>query len=517
MTTQSRLACRKQKYMNITNLSLRRLGRTAWALPVVLLLFITTHLGAQENSEETAPASAPSQPQGPQAVPGPLLPVPQPPVAFRHPGILNNLEEFKKIRAKIEAGEQPWKSAFEQLKASNYAKLSYKPHPVETAKSGILGKGGDAGGAKAESQDAKAAYTMALMWMFTGEEPYAKKAIEIMNAWSNFQGHAGGNWYLQASWVGSVFPSAAEIIRSTYPGWPKEEIAAFSAMLSRAYLPELHNRLAYGNRKLSTLNALVAIGVFNNDRAAFYQGISQWVSYVPCWIYLKEDGPVPYLPDYWKHSPTNEELAKLSADIYPDPSKAWFNKEIKIIGDDHTMLEKGDIGLLWYNPPVYVDGMCSETFRDMGHCDLGFASLIYTAEIAWHQGIDLYAIHAKRIMAFMEFQSGLRIDEKIPTEYYRIQFNNVNPTWEAAYNHYHNRMGYALPKTGEFIKRAIRPNLTKEFSVPAVPLYMFPEPGVRADKIMWPTTLQMAWETLTHGELGGAKTPDAAATAEAKK
>ena len=482
---------------------------------VAVFFVLVFSLSAQEN-EETATAPTPAEKNGPAAVPGPKIPVPQPPATFRHPGLLNNMEELKKIRAKIEAGEEPWKSAFEQMKASNYSKLDRKPNPVEISKSGILGKGGDAGGAKAESIDAKSAYTMALMWVFTDDVRYAKKAVEILNAWTILKGHAGGNWYLQASWTGSVFASAAEIIRATYPDWSKEEIAAFSAMLNRAFLPELHNRLAYGNRALSTMNALVAIGVFNNDRAAFYEGVSHWVSYVPCWIYLKEDGAVPFLPDYWKNGPTNEELAKLSADLFPDASKAWFSQEIKIIGEDRTMLEKGDINLLWYNPPMYVDGMCSETFRDMGHCDLGFASLIYTAEIAWHQGIDLYSIHAKRIMAFMEFQSGLRIDEKIQTEFYRIQFNNVNPTWETAYNHYHNRMGYALPKTGEFIKRALRPNLTKPFSVPSVPLYMFPEPGVRADKIMWPCTLQMAWETLTHGELGGGKTPDSAAPAGTK-
>lgn len=497
--------------------SIKRMGRTACAWSSVALFTLNANLWAQGIPEE----SPDSKPQAaavekPQASPGPRLPVPEPPAKFRHPGLLNSLEELQSIRAKIEAGKEPWKSGFEQMKKSNYASLDYKPKPVEISSSGILGKGGDAGGAKSESKDSKAAYTMALMWMFTGDERYAQKAVEIMNAWKIFNGHAGANWYLQASWAGSVWPNAAEIIRATYPGWSKEEISDFSAMLNRAYLPELHNRMAYGNRELSTINALVAIGVFNNDRAAFFEGISHWVSYVPCWIYLKEDGPLPHLPDYWKYSPSNEELAKLGADLYPDPAKAWFSQTVKVIGDDHTSLEKGDIREQWNGAPLFDDGMCSETFRDLAHCDLGFASLIYTAEIAWHQGIDLYAIHAKRIMAFMEFHSDLRTGENLPHVYYRVQFNSINPTWEAAYNHYHNRMGYDLPKTAEFIKRAIRPNLNKEFSVPSTPLFIYPEPGVRADKIMWPCTLQMAWETMTHAELGGAKTPDRVETSEKK-
>jgi hypothetical protein len=475
-------------------------------------LFVPAPFGlAQDNAEEPGEASSETaEPGAPAARPAPRLPVPQAPEKFRHPGILNTLDDLKKIRAKIEAGEQPWKDAFEQMKKSNYADLSYKPSPVEISSSGILGKGGDAGGAKAESKDSKAAYTMALMWMFTDDERYARKAVEIMNAWTILKGHAGANWYLQASWVGSIWPNAAEIIRSTYPGWSAEEIAKFSAMLNRAYLPELHNRLAYGNRKLSTINALVAIGVFNNDRAAFQEGIAHWVSYVPSWIYLKEDGAVPYLPDYWKHGPTDEELAALSKDLYPDPSQAWFMQKVKIIGDDHTSLEKGDIQQLWNGAPLFVDGLCGETFRDMAHCDIGFASLIYTAEVAWHQGIDLYAIHGKRIMAFMEFHAGLRTDDNLPHIYFRVQFNAIHPTWETAYNHFHNRMGYDLPKSRTFIERAIRPNLTKEFSLPSTPIFIYPDPGVRADKVMWPCSLQMAWETLTHAELGGSKTPGGA-------
>jgi hypothetical protein len=487
----------------------RRMEKNLGILLLGFLLFAHWAPAQTPSREESLETLPPGEGQKTiAAVPGPRLPVPPPPASFRHPGLLNSLGELEMIRAKIEAGEQPWKDAFEQMKKSNYADLKYKPSPVEVSSSGILGRGGDAGGSKAESKDSKAAYTMALMWVFTRDERYAEKAVEIMNAWTILQGHGGANWYLQASWAGSVWPNAAEIIRATYPGWSQEDIARFSAMLSRAYLPELHNRMAYGNRKLSSINAMVAIGVFNNDRAAFYEGICNWVSYVPCWIYLKEDGAVPFLPDYWKHSPSDEELAALSGDLFPDPSEAWFSKEVKVIGDDHTSLERGDISQLWNGAPVFVDGLCAETFRDMAHCDLGFASLIYTAEIAWHQGIDLYAIHAKRIMAFMEFQSGLRMDEDLPHVYYRVQFNSVNPTWEAAYNHFHNRMGHELPKTKAFIDKAIRPNLTKEFSVPSTPLFIYPEPGIRADKIMWPCTLQMAWETLTHGELGGARSPE---------
>lgn len=56
---------------------------------------------------------------------------------------------------------------------------------------------------------------------------------------------------------------------------------------------------------------------------------------------------------------------------------------------------------------------------------------------------------------------------------------HVHPTWEIAYNHYHNRMGVDLPKMAAVLAR-IRPT------------------GVNH---------QMAWETLTHAEVGDAGLP----------
>ena len=131
----------------------------------------------------------------------------------------------------------------------------------------------------------------------------------------------GASISMNAAWAGSMFPQGAELIRATYPKWKQEDRAAFSKMLNRAFLPILHNRLSYGNRELAVINALMAIGVFNDDRGAFLEGLSNWVSYVPCWIYLKEDGPTPIKPDYWLHSPGKDVLAEWGASLLPDPAQ----------------------------------------------------------------------------------------------------------------------------------------------------------------------------------------------------
>ena len=457
----------------------------------------------------------------PVAVPVPVPPVP---AKFNHPGLLNNLEELQLVKKKIEAGEEPWKSAFEVMKASKLADPKYKPHPHETVTSGFLGAGGAAGGSFDESDDACAAYTQALMWIFTGDEKYAEKAVEILNAWAAvLKKHEGGNWYMMTQWEGSMFPEGAELIKATYPKWKKEDIAKFSEMLSKVFLPVLHNRIAFGNREFGVINALMAIGVFNDDRGAFLEGMSHWVSYVPNWIFLKEDG-LPKKANYWLTSPTNAELAKLDANLFPDPANAWFNVEVKNLGDDRSGFVKVkstdqtmdgtpnyNRNRIWNNAPAaaYVDGLCAETFRDLGHCDLGFAQLINAAEIAWHQGIDLYSIHSKRITAFMEFYSFLRMGDPVPKVFYGVQPTAMNATFETAYNHYHNRMGINLPNTQLLIQQAIRPCLEKTPVVSPGFSYVKAGPGIRTNFIVYPAVLAIAWETLTHAELGGAKTPPA--------
>lgn len=443
-----------------------------------------------------------------ETIPAPrAVTLPALPETFRHPGLLHTKEEFAFIRQKIAAGEEPWKSAFEQMKSTPWAALDYKPNKGrETISSGINGSGSWEGGVAHASRDAKAAYTQALMWNLTGNEQYARNAAEILNSWSVLRQNLGGNWYLQAAWLATMFANAGELVRHTWDGWSPEDVARFSTMLDEAFLPIFHNRPGYGNRLFSVSYAMMAIGVFNDDKAAFTEGLHRWVSYVPTWIYLTEDGPAPIRPDYWLTTPSNEALAALS------PGKKWMFREQEILdlmkanklGDDSTMfknegmLEKG--GRHWHGAPdaAHVDGLAAETFRDLGHCDLGFAAVINSAEIAWHQGIDLYSLEQKRLLAFMELHAGLRIDEVVPPVFYRVKGTPVQSSVEVAYNHFNHRKGIELPKTRTFIEKGLRPCLTKPVNGAPGWSWVPVEPGVRAENIVWPMGCNIAWETIAH-------------------
>ncbi len=432
------------------------------------------------------------------------------PKTFKHPGLINSLDELQRVKKKIAAGEESWKTAFEQMKNSRFASLKYKPKPHETVSSGFLGAGAAQGGAADLNDDAIAAYTHALMWVFTDNPEHADKAVEILNSWVVLKKHLGGNWYMTTQWSGGMFPLGAEIIRATYPKWKSEDIAKFSNMLSTAFLPALHNRLAYGNRHFGAINAMMAIGIFNNDRAAVAEAMHRWISYVPCWIYMKEDGPEPIKPDYFIKNIPNDVLAKMNDGLFSDIKESWIYQDEKILafmkenklGDDRTGLMKYDKDNAWNRAPddAFVDGLCAETFRDLGHCDLGFYQLIDTAEMAWHQGIDLYSIYAKRLVAFMELHAYLRVGEPVPKVFYRVQELGMPYTYEIAYNHFHNRLRMDLPNTRMLLEKGLRPLLAKPMVVSPGWAYVVPDSGLRASQVN-PAAMSLAWETLTHADI----------------
>jgi len=43
------------------------------------------------------------------------------------------------------------------------------------------------------------------------------------------------------------------------------------------------------------------------------------------------------------------------------------------------------INSYWGNPGRFVDGLCQETARDLGHVQLGLGATLNAAEIAYHQ------------------------------------------------------------------------------------------------------------------------------------
>jgi hypothetical protein len=416
-----------------------------------------------------------------------------PTFVFRHPGTLNTIAELRKIQAKILAGEQPWKGAFEKMQASPYARRDYTPHPVAIVSGGRT---------EANAiRDAVAAYTQALLWVLTGDEWHAQKAGDLIDAWSStltsFDGLA---WYLDPAWIAAPLVEAAEILRATYPKWGGAE--RLGRLFNDVFLPNLHGRLSFGNREFAVTNAMLAIGVFNEDRAAFYEGIHNWLRYIPSYFYIASDGPEPKPADYWLSSPSDEFLMQLDGGKPRAGWASWIELSKGRKGDDKTALTKDTVEELWHHPGAYLPGYTPETGgRDLGHTENAFLSAVNTAEIAWNQGIDIYSIAAPRLSVFMETMASIRLGEPISPAAYGGNLplgNGLAPTYEIAYNHLHNKMSIALPKTRQLIETVIR-QMGPEALEPPFPS-QFPA-SLRANRIWEQAGWTANWETLTHGEL----------------
>jgi hypothetical protein len=103
--------------------------------------------------------------------------------------------------------------------------------------------------------------------------------------------------------------------------------------------------------------------------------------------------------------------------------------------------------------------------------------MVNAAETARQQGVDLYGEQGDRIMAALEFVAQYLPPNNMPAPK-NLEFH-LQETWDIAYNQYHNRMGRDLPKMGAVLPR-VRPTGANH---------------------------QMAWETLTHGDIGSVGLP----------
>ncbi len=348
---------------------------------------------------------------------------------FNHPGILNSKSELDLTKLKIEAGIEPYKSYFETLKSSPYASLSYNYQAFSTVECGSYNKPNI--GCNDIVDDGMAVYSLSLMWYFTGNKQFADKAIEILNAWSNvYVENTNSNARLVVSWASPWYVNGAEILRYTNSGWTNSDLAKFNGMLDK-FLPYVLDETMPGNNWIqSAIEAHFAIAVFKDDRTLFNKAVARWKERVKTYIYLESDGSIPTLV----------------------PFKT---------ADQTISIWRSNV-----SNTAFINGLAMETCRDLGHLKLGFSSMMYGAETAWQQGVDLFSFEKNRITAFMELHgSWMTGSVAVPSTICdgNVIVTNGDQTgisppkgggeaaWEIAYNHFHSRLGANLPYTEKML------------------------------------------------------------------
>ncbi|MFE1840345.1 alginate lyase family protein [Streptomyces sviceus] len=360
------------------------------------------------------------------------------PATFVHPGVTVSQGQLDFARSKVNAGAQPWKGAFDQMLASKYADLNRTPKPRAVVECGSYSNPNY--GCTDEREDAIAAYTDALAWYVTRDERYAKKAIQLMDAWSAvITDHTNSNAPLQTGWAGSSWPRAAEIIKYTYSGsWANS--GRFATMLRNVYLPEIINGSnSNGNWELSMMEAAVGISVFLEDKASYDKAMTKFRTRTAAYVYLDSDGELP------KTVPSQN-----------------LNTRDKIVG-------------YWQGQSTFVTGLTQETCRDFTHTGYGISAISHVAETSRIQGQDLYGTDVgERLRQALGFQAKYELGTAVPGWLCGGSLKlGLGPVTEVGYNALHNRLGMGMTNTQALTER---------------------------NRPVGSNNLFVAWETLTHGD-----------------
>ncbi|MEV6053589.1 alginate lyase family protein [Streptomyces sp. NPDC052107] len=360
------------------------------------------------------------------------------PAAFVHPGVTVSRAQLDFARGKVLAGAQPWKAAYDQMMASPYASLNRTPKPRAVVECGPYSNPNY--GCTDEREDALAAYTDALAWYVTRDERYARKAIELMDAWSaTLTDHTNSNAPLQTAWAGASWAKAAELIKYTYTGtWA--DAGRFATLLRNVYLPKVVNGSnSNGNWELTMMEAAVGISVFLEDKASYDSAMARFRTRTAAYVYLSSDGDLP------KTVPSQN-----------------LNTRDKIVS-------------YWQGQSTFVTGLTQETCRDFVHTGYGISAISHVAETSRIQGQDLYGTDVgERLRQALGFQSKYELGAAVPSWLCGGSVKRgLGPITEVGYNALHNRMGIAMTNT-QTLTEQNRPAGTNNLFV--------------------------AWETLTDGD-----------------
>ncbi len=319
------------------------------------------------------------------------------PAAFHHPGLLHTRASLLFIRTQIAAQQEPWYSAYCAFTNHPQSQASWKLRGpfVTVSRDKPPRRIGDV----EMALDANAAYQNALLWCLTDNPAYARKAIQILNAWANtctvIIGH---DMQLAAGLNGFKLVNAAELLRHTSSCWEPEEVATFTRFLRTVIQPPITDfaTFANGNWDAACLKTLLAIAVFCEDRPLFERACT-----------------------YYRSGSGNGRLT-------------------------HYVINE--------------EGQCQESGRDQAHTQLGLGLLAEACEVAWNQGVDLYGEADNRLLKGFEYTARYNLGYDVPfvpyvdtTGRYRHkkiaadQRGKLSPIYELVVNHYCGRRHLQAP------------------------------------------------------------------------
>jgi len=315
---------------------------------------------------------------------------------FVHPGLLQGKDDFERMKNAIAQKAEPVYSGY----------IAFRDHPQSQSSYTMQGPMKMVGrnptvGQTAYDADANAAYQNAVMWAVTGDKKFAVKAIEIVNAWSvTLKSVTGRDAVLMAGLGPFKMVNAAEILRYTGSGWSEADAKKAEDHFKTVIYPVIKDfaPFANGNWDSAALKTMMAIAIFTNDRALFNKAL----------VYYENGAGDGSLPHYI----------------------------------------------------INQSGQCQESGRDQAHTQLGIAHLADCAEMAWHQGLDLYSLDDDLLLKGFEYTAKYNLGMDVPYvaemdrtgKYFHPKIaedgrNRLRAIYAEVYNHYVKRMNKQAPFT----------------------------------------------------------------------
>ena len=307
-------------------------------------------------------------------------------------------EDLEFMRTNVLQGNEPWKTAFNDLKKQT--SLNFVPCPIAFVSEDAYGV--NSFGGKEFYQSAMAAYKHSLVWYITKDQVYADKAIEILNAWAyKLHSFDANNAKLNVGLWGYYFLNAAEILRYSDAGWSEKDMAQFEKMVLTILYPTIKDFFteANGNWDASMISTMLCIAVYTDNREIFNKAIDRYL-----W------GP-------------------------------------------------GNSGITKY---IYPGGQSQEAIRDWDHAQLGIGEFEKAAQTARTQGIDLYSVAQDRLAYAYELTAKVILgnDIDIYGTLSTSRMDTIKDIYQSIYDYYINVKGIKLPYTKQFIQKHVHPDFS---------------------------------------------------------
>ncbi|MDW5330266.1 alginate lyase family protein [Plantactinospora sp. KLBMP9567] len=315
--------------------------------------------------------------------------------------MLHNWGDINRAKARVAAGDDPWRSGWNRLTANSHSSSGWRPNPQ-----GTIVRSATGGNYGILYNDIAAAYQNALRWKVAGTRANGDTARDILNAWSETLTYIDGdsNRYLALGIYGWQFANVAELMRG-YDGF---DLGRFQDMMVDVFAVWNHDFLVrhndtcdshyWANWDLCNMASLMAIGILTDDGARY------------------------------------------------DEAVTYFKQGLGSGAIRHA------VPFLYANVDGLDLGQWQESGRDQAHSIMGMGLMGAICEMAWNQGDDLYSYDGRRFMKAAQYVARYNLGMTVPYTTYAncegvtqrvissASRGQVRPVWARLHFHYNRRL-----------------------------------------------------------------------------